>query len=123
MLTSRITQAKNSIHCTSTIDSNNPLLSNGLFPVLGGIELLAQASGVLFGNQSPDNAARPGAIIQVKSFQTKNADIPIGSVLNIHARYTAGSVDAALCEGEVYVNEQRFFQGILIIAVLPEKTK
>ena len=120
MLTAILEQESDSVHCTSMIDTQNPLLSDGLFPVTGGLELLAQAAGTLLGVRAPDNAARPGAIVQVKSFQAEPLDIPVGAELHIHARYQAGTAEAALFEGEVMFGKQRFFTGTLIIALLPE---
>jgi predicted hotdog family 3-hydroxylacyl-ACP dehydratase len=120
MLTRMLEQDSDSVHCTSVIDAHNPLLSDGLFPIIGGVELLAQAAGTLFGTQAPGNAARPGAIVQVKSFRVEPPDIPVGAELHIHARYQAGTAEAALFEGEVLFGEQRFFTGTLMIALLPE---
>jgi predicted hotdog family 3-hydroxylacyl-ACP dehydratase len=120
MLTAILAQDKDGVHCTSVIDDHNPLLRDGLFPTIGGVELLAQAAGTLLGARAPDNEARPGAIVQVKSFQVEQADIPVGAELHIHARYQAGTPEAALFEGEVTFGEQCFFTGTLMIALLPE---
>ena len=120
MLTAILEQESDSVHCSSVIDAQNPLLSDGLFPVTGGLELLAQAAGTLLGVRAADNAARPGAIVQVKSFQAEPLDIPVGAELHIHARYQAGTAEAALFEGEVMFGEHRFFTGTLMIALLPE---
>jgi len=119
MLTRMLEQDSDSVHCSSVINTHNPLLSDGLFPVIGGVELLAQAAGTLLGARVPGNAARPGAIVQVKSFRVEALDIPVGAELHIHARYQAGTAEAALFEGEVMFGEQRFFTGTLMIAFLP----
>lgn len=119
MLTTILTQDTESVHCSSVIDAHNPLLHDGLFPATGGVELLAQAAGTLLGVRAPGNAARPGAIVQVKSFQVEELDIPVGAELHIYARYQAGTAEAALFEGEVKLGEQRFFTGTLMIALLP----
>jgi hypothetical protein len=58
--------------------------------------------------------------VQVKSFQLTPLDIPVGAELHIHARYQAGTAEAALFEGNVMLGEQRFFTGTLMIALLPE---
>ena len=121
MLTAMLEQDADRVHCSSVIAATNPLLSDGLFPVAGGVELLAQAAGILFGARAPGNATRPGAIVQVKSFQVTPLDIPVGAELHIHARYQAGTVEAALFEGEVMFGEHRFFTGTLMIALLPEE--
>jgi predicted hotdog family 3-hydroxylacyl-ACP dehydratase len=120
MLATILEQDSDSVHCTSVIAATNPLLSDGLFPVIGGVELLAQAAGTLLGARTPGTATRPGAIVQVKSFQVEPLDIPVGAELHIHARCQAGTAEAALFEGEVMFGEQRFFTGTLMIALLPE---
>jgi predicted hotdog family 3-hydroxylacyl-ACP dehydratase len=53
MLTTMLEQDADSVHCSSVIAATNPLLSDGLFPVMGGVELLAQAAGTLFGARAP----------------------------------------------------------------------
>ena len=116
-------QDTDSVHCSSVIDAHNPLLHDGLFPVMGGVELLAQAAGTLLGGRAPGNAARPGAIVQIKSFQLEPLDIPVGTELHIHARYQAGTAEAALFEGEVLSGERCFFTGTLMIAFLPGETE
>ncbi len=123
MLTRLMTQDTDNIHCSSVIDEHNPLLRDGLFPCTGGLELLAQAAGLLFAAHSSGNAVRPGAIVQVKSFRIKPAVIPVGAELHIHAHYRAGNADAALFEGEVTFNEQHIFTGSLMIALLPEESR
>ena len=62
MLTTLLAQDTDSVRCTSVIDANNPLLRDGLFPVTGGVELLAQAAGTLLGARTSDKTARSGAI-------------------------------------------------------------
>jgi len=113
MLTTLLAQDTDSVHCISVIDAYNPLLRDGLFPATGGVELLAQAAGTLLGARTPDKTTRPGAIVQVKSFQVEQLD------MHIHARYQAGTAEAALFEGEVTFGEQCFFTGTLMIALLP----
>lgn len=119
MLTAILAQDKDSVYCTSVIGADNPLLRNGLFPVTGGIELLAQAAGTLLGARASGDPARPGAIVQVKSFRVEQADIPVDAELHIHARYQAGTAEAALFEGEVTLGERCFFSGSLMIALGP----
>ncbi len=119
MLTTMLEQDRDSVHCSSVIAATTPLLCDGLFPVIGGVELLAQAAGTLLGARTPGNATRPGAIVQVKSFRIEPLDIPVGAELHIHARYQAGTAEAALFEGEVMFGEHCFFTGTLMIALLP----
>jgi predicted hotdog family 3-hydroxylacyl-ACP dehydratase len=119
MLTAILAQDTDAVHCTSVIAAHNPLLRDGLFPATGGVELLAQAAGTLLGARAPGNAARQGAIVQVKSFRVEQLDIPVGAELHIHARYQAGTAEAAIFEGEVTFDGQCFFTGTLMIALLP----
>lgn len=118
MLTTVLAQDTDDVHCASVIDAHNPLLCDGLFPVTGGVELLAQAAGILLAARTPGNAARPGAIVQVKSFHLEQVPIPVGAELHIHAHYQAGSADAALFEGEVTFDDRCFFTGTLMITLL-----
>ena len=119
MLTTILAQDTHAVHCTSVITAHNPLLRDGLFPATGGIELLAQAAGTLLGARAPGTAVRPGAIVQIKSFRVEQLDIQAGAELHIHARYQAGTEEAALFEGEVTFGERCFFAGTLMIALLP----
>ena len=119
MLTAILEQDTKSVHCTSVVDAQNPFLRDGLFPVMGGMELVAQAGGTLLGARAPGNIARPGAIVRVKSFQVEPMCIGVSAELHIHARYQAGSAEAAIFEGEVTFDEQCFFTGTLMIALLP----
>lgn len=123
MLTSIASQHADQVHCTSVIQADNPLLHDGLFPVTAGIELLAQAGGTLLGAQSEDAAARPGAIVQIKTFRLEPMRIPVNAEIHINARYQAGSSEAALIEGEAACDGQRFFSGTLMIAMLPGETQ
>jgi len=107
------------IHCSSIIAADNPLLQDGRFPASGGLELLAQAAGALFGSRSPDNAARPGAIVQVKTFSAEPVSVAVGSELHIHAHHRGGNTDAALFDGDVSHAGQCLFSGALMIAILP----
>lgn len=123
MLTSISSQDADQVHCSSVIQADNPLLRDGLFPVMGGIELLAQAGGTLLGARSEDAATRPGAIVQIKTFRLEPRRIPVNAEIHITARYQAGSSEAALIEGEVACDGQRFFSGTLMIAMLPGETQ
>lgn len=119
MLTSLLSHDDDSVHCTSTLRADNPLLQDGLFPVTSGVELLAQAGGILLGTRARDAAHQPGAIVQIKSFQVDALRIPVGAKIHIHAHYQAGSAEAALFDGKVIYNNQPFFTGTLMIALLP----
>jgi len=122
MLTSILSQEEDNIHCNCIIRADNPLLRGDLFPVTSGVELLAQAGGILLGTRARDAASQAGAIVQIKSFQVETLRIPVGADIHIHAHYQAGSFDAALFDGEVIYNDQTFFTGTLMIALLPAES-
>jgi len=120
MLTRVLSSDNDRTHCLSIIQANNPLLRADLFPVSGGIELLAQAGGTLLGGRLQNTAGQPGgAIVQIKTFQLAALRIPVGAEIHIHARYLAGTADAALFEGEASYHAQQFFHGTLMLAALP----
>ena len=104
------------------IEADNPLLENGLFPVRGGLELLAQTSGLLLGLAQHAAERHVAGIVQVKSFRLEAVDIPVAADCIVQARLLAGSLDAAQFEGEAYYNEQLFFAGTLMLAQLPGET-
>jgi predicted hotdog family 3-hydroxylacyl-ACP dehydratase len=109
------------IECTALIQPDNPLLVEGLFPTIGGIELLAQASGILLATrEGHDKAARPGAIGQIKTFQAYEASVAVGSCLNIEATFYAGNAAAAIFTGKVTMQQKTIFSGTLMIALLAE---
>lgn len=119
MISGVLARREQSIHCVSIIEPRNPLLVDGRFPALGGLELVAQAAGVLLGLQHGGQSARPGVIVQVKQFTLEPADIPAGSELQVHARVQAGGPDAARVEGEVLFADRQVFSGVLMLALLP----
>ena len=107
------------IHCNAIIAADNPLLRDGRFPAIGGLELLAQAAGALFGSRSAEKAAQPGAIVRVKRFSLQPISVAVGTELHIHASFRGASADAALFDGQVLLAEQCLFSGSLMIAILP----
>ena len=120
MLTEVVQQQADNIHCRGIIRADNPMLEHGQFPATAAIEPLAQAAGLLLGERTPGEASRPGAIVQIKTFQAEVISIPIGAEIQVHARYLAGSADAAMFEGEVSMGSQTILSAELMIALLPE---
>lgn len=108
------------MHCCARIRADNPLLVDSCFPVYAGIELLAQACGLLFGarRQEADCTPVPGAIVQIKSFQLEGASIPVGTTLQVHGHFEGGSQQAALFSGEVQLDGTRILSGSLMLALL-----
>lgn len=120
MLSNILQQDERTIHCTSIIETQNPLLVDGCFPALGGLELLAQASGVLLGFDKSGQSPRPGVIARIKALQLFETPIPVDAEVHIHASFTAGNLDAAFVEGRVLHNEQLFCRGSLMLATLSD---
>ena len=126
MLTELVQQQGDDIHCRCVISADNPMLEDGRFPAAAGIELLAQAAGLLLGRQAGDGSGnksgqppRPGAIVQIKRFTAQPLTLPVGSELQIHAHFEAGSTDAAMFSGEVLLGAEPIFSATLMIALLP----
>jgi predicted hotdog family 3-hydroxylacyl-ACP dehydratase len=109
------------VRCTARIEADNPLLVDQLFPAFGGIELLAQASGILLAKrEAMMGQVRPGAIAQIKRFSAGEQDIPVGSLLEIEANYSGGNATVGLFSGRVMFDRQPVLTGSLMIAMLPE---
>ncbi|VAW77150.1 hypothetical protein MNBD_GAMMA13-803 [hydrothermal vent metagenome] len=121
MISQVLTHNSEHIHCNACIRADNPLLVGACLPAYVGIELLAQASGLLLGARRQDtDTPGPGAIVQIKSFRLQEADIPVGTTLHVRAYFEAGNTEAALFTGEVLLNDQQILEGSLMIALLEE---
>lgn len=121
MVSGVLARHEQSIECVSIIGPRNPLLVGGRFPPIGGLELVAQAAGVLLGFRRAGQPVRPGVIVQVKRFSLDPAEIAVGSELHIHVRVQAGGPDAALVEGEAVFADRQFFSAMLMLALLPDR--
>ncbi len=134
MLSEVLAYTDKSIDGLSRIRVDNPLLEDGHFPSLGGIELFAQLAGILFaikntahhqpGPVEKISGVKPlgGAVVQLKSFKLGEASIPVGSELRIHADFIGGSEQAARMSGVVYFGKKKIFEGSLMIALFAEQT-
>jgi len=108
-------------HCRALIQPDNPLLFDSLFPGVGGIELLAQASGILLAIRlGGEGAGRPGVIAQIKSFETSTGSVPVGAGLDIHTNFRGGNEMVAMFDGQVMWQQEPLFEGSLMITLLPE---
>lgn len=107
------------IRCAARIRADNPLLVAGRLPAHAGIELLAQACGLLLGARGGHDDPPPaGAIAQVKSFRVRGPDLAVGAGLEIRARFEGGSDQAALFTGEVRHHDRTVLEASLMIARL-----
>ena len=133
MLSEVLTYTDKSIDGLSRIGADNPLLEDELFPCLGGVELFAQLAGILFAINNTQQQASPtekmsgaksprGAVVQLKSFELGEVNIPVGSELNIHADFIGGSEQAARMSGVVYFGKKKIFEGSLMIALFAGQT-
>ncbi|HIG43085.1 MAG TPA: hypothetical protein EYQ14_21465 [Gammaproteobacteria bacterium] len=120
MLTSILSLSVDSIHCKSVLSVENPLLRDDLFPVIGGVELLAQTGGAFLAIHNESMNVNIGVVVKIKTFQVHPSRIPVGSEITTRAHYQAGNGEAAMFVGEAVFNERTFFSGSLMIALLPE---
>jgi len=121
MITRVVAHDDRHIHCRVCVRTDNPLLVDGRLPVYAGIELLAQASGLLLGARRPETATPDsGAIVQIKSFRLEDTDIQVGTILHVYANFEGGSMEAALFTGEVRLDDEQILEGSLMIALLEE---
>mgnify|MGYP001823953686 CR=1 FL=1 len=108
-------------HFRVVIQADNPLLTDSLFPAVGGIELLAQASGILLAvREGGGGTGRPGAIAQIKSYEVGTGAVPVGDSLDIHANVRGGNEMAAMFDGQVIWQQELLFEGSLMITLLRE---
>ena len=122
MVSEVLDYADQQLRCRCRIEADNPLLEDGSFPARGGLELLAQTSGLLLGLTQQDAEQRVAGIVQVKSFRLQAVHVPVSADCIVQARLLAGNLDAAQFEGEAYYNEQEFFAGTLMLAQLLKET-
>lgn len=125
MLSEVTSSDEQSIRCRCTIKADNPLLVDGMLPMLAGIELFAQTAGVFFGLRHNKTASQPtnrgGAVVQLKSFNVLEQSVPVGAELMIEARYLAGSADAIMMEGQIEFKGRQVFTGRLMIALFTQE--
>ena len=122
MVSEVLEYADQRIRCRCRIEADNPLLEAAVFPVRGGLELLAQSSGLLLGLAQHGDMPRVAGIVQVKSFRLQAVHVPVAADCIVQARLLGGNLDAAQFEGEAYYNEQEFFAGTLMLAQLLKET-
>lgn len=125
MLSEVVSHTAQAIACSAKIQPDNPLLQAGEFPAIGGVELFAQAAGVLFGIRNGSAEASPkaksGAVIQLKSFTIGPTQVPVGETVDINADYIGGNDQAAMMQGTVKFKGLTLFKGSLMIALFTKE--
>jgi len=101
------------------IEADNPLLVEGMFPGHGGLELLAQASGLFLGLQFAGEA-RPGAIVSVRDMQIHTPRLSVNDSLTIETRFLGGSESAAMFQGRVMHHQSVVMEAMLTVSSFPE---
>jgi len=103
----------------ATIDEDNPLLERGKFPGYGGLELLAQASGLFLGLQFAGEV-RPGAIVSVRDMQVNTPWVEVNESLTIETHFLGGSEHAAMFQGQVLHQQAVVMEAMLTVSSFPE---
>lgn len=107
------------VEAEATIRADNPLLGAAGFPAWGGLELLAEACGMLLAGGGADRP-KAAAIVAVRQMSCAPQRFPVGTTLRIHGELLGGSAAAALCSGRVEVAGESVFSATLTIAKLEE---
>jgi len=102
------------IECRCEIGCDNPLLVDGKFPPHGGLEMVAQASGLLLGLRRQGKKPA-GAIVRVRSFTVAKIDTPQGAHVDVTSSYLHGNSDAAIFNGKACVDGKQFFAASLML--------
>ena len=119
MVTEIVTYDDHRLTARATIDEDNPLLESSKFPGYGGLELLAQASGLFLGLQFAGEV-RPGAIVSVRDMQVYTAWIEVNESLTIETRFLGGSERAAMFQGQVLHQQAVVMEAMLTVSSFPE---
>ena len=119
MVSEIVTHDDQTLTARATIDEDNPLLESGRFPGHGGLELLAQASGLFLGVRFAGEA-RPGAIVSVRDMQVHSPWIEANESVTIESRFLGGSESAAMFQGQVIHQQSVVMEAMLTVSSFPE---
>ena len=119
MVSEIVTHDDQTLTARATIDEDNPLLESGRFPGHGGLELLAQASGLFLGVRFAGEA-RPGAIVSVRDMQVHSPWIEANESVTIETRFLGGSESAAMFQGQVIHQQSVVMEAMLTVSSFPE---
>lgn len=136
MLEDVVAHTDTTLRSKCTISAGNPFLQGNVFPVVTGVELLAQAAGVLFGlrkvgihdsagvlgQKGLDLATANGVVVQIKIFEVFRHFIPTGAELEISVEHIGGTDDVVMMEGVLDYGQQTILTVTLMIAMFQENT-
>ncbi len=114
MISELLSYQNDRIECRCEIRRDNPLLVDGSFPAHGGLELVAQASGLLLGLRQQGEKSG-GAIVQVRSFSVAATGTPEGSQVTVTSSYLSGNAHAAIFDGQASLDGKAFFSTSLML--------
>lgn len=116
------------------ISVENPFLQGDVFPVVSGVELLAQAAGVLFGlrkagmhdseavllSEVSGPTTSKGAVVQIKVFEVLKRFVPIGAQLGVSVEHIGGTDEVVMMKGVLDYRQQTILTATLMIAMFQE---
>jgi len=109
MISNVLKVSEEGISCCSNIEKNNPFLEQKLLPSFVALELVAQASGLflaLTASNAPAEEPKAGAIVAVRDMKLSNVKVHQGVSLKVCSTFLGGSLQAAMFEGIVFLDEQ-----------------
>jgi predicted hotdog family 3-hydroxylacyl-ACP dehydratase len=104
---------------TTRIDKNNPLLEDNRLPGHAGLELIAQASGLLLG-LTCKGGTRPGAIVAIRGMQVSMPWLELSAQITIETEILGGGEDAAMFYGRVILNGDTAVEATITVSSFPQ---
>lgn len=113
-----------SLAASANIDPDNPLLLDGRLPGHAGLELIAQASGLLLGliyeGEGSDGVVRPGAIVAVRGMQVNVPWLEANAPITIETEMMGGDEAAAMFDGRVTCADEVAMEATITVSTFPE---
>jgi predicted hotdog family 3-hydroxylacyl-ACP dehydratase len=104
---------------TTRIDKENPLIEGDRLPGHAGLELIAQASGLLLG-LTCEGEARPGAIVAIRGMQVSKPWLELSAQITIETEILGGGEDAAMFHGKVLLNGDTAVEATITVSSFPQ---
>ncbi|MEJ2608852.1 MAG: hypothetical protein P8179_01930 [Candidatus Thiodiazotropha sp.] len=108
-----------SLVTSARIDKDNPLLQGGRLPGHAGLELIAQASGLLLG-LTHEGEAKPGAIIAIRGMQVNIPWLEANALITIETEILGGGEAAAMFHGRVLLNGNAAVEATITVSTFFE---